>query len=236
MTVSYTKKEILEQLNYCARDYSFPMLDNGYIYLGDTRLSAYRDGERWALVIEVLGYSVRTGWHYGLHNCLYCFGNCLNEAPGMAPEQLVMTTDSEDDPTFREECDWYVREEAKTVNLRGVDIPLKLSPEQLVEKGIELVEPPHITGAELMRSLLPEYREQLLATEEELRAQLPTDLPMILRLEDWPHPDLVNGELPSESETFQLLSEVLVTGDPALYVPSKEPNTHWKNWPDSGSL
>jgi hypothetical protein len=236
MTVSYAKTEILEQFDRCAGDYSFPMLDNGYIYLGDTRLSAYRDAERWALVVEVVGYSVRTGWHYGLHNCLYCFGNCLNGSPGMAPEELVMTGDSPDDPTFQEECSWYVRKEAKTVNLRGVDVPLKLSPEEFAMKGIELVEPPHITGTELMRSLLPEYREQLLATEEELRAQIPADLPMILRLEDWPHPDLVKSELPSKSETFQLLAEVLVTGDISLYSPNREPNTHWRNWPDSGSL
>jgi hypothetical protein len=38
------------------------------------------------------------------------------------------------------------------------------------------------------------------------------------------------------SEVFRLLADVLVTGEAARYQPSEEPNTHWKNWLDSGSL
>jgi hypothetical protein len=109
MTVSYTKDDILKQLDYCAGDYTFPMLSNGYIYLGDTRLSAYRDENRWAIVIEVVGYNVRAGCHNGLNNCRHCFGNCLLRPPGTANEDfLVVTEDSPDDPTFQEECDWYI--------------------------------------------------------------------------------------------------------------------------------
>jgi hypothetical protein len=33
----------------------FPVLDNGYVYPVDVRLSAYADGCRWALVVEWLG-------------------------------------------------------------------------------------------------------------------------------------------------------------------------------------
>lgn len=41
---------------------------------------------------------------------------------------------------------------------------------------------------------------------------------------------------PSLQETWQQLAKVVVTGDISLYKPTLEPNTHWKHWPDSGSL
>jgi hypothetical protein len=41
---------------------------------------------------------------------------------------------------------------------------------------------------------------------------------------------------PSAYETWQQIAKVIVTGDPAHYQPTIAPNTHWKNWPQSGSL
>lgn len=32
------------------------------------------------------------------------------------------------------------------------------------------------------------------------------------------------------------VSKVITTGDPTVYKPTLEPNTHWTNWPDSGSM
>lgn len=41
---------------------------------------------------------------------------------------------------------------------------------------------------------------------------------------------------PSSYETWQLIAKVIATGDTTLYKPTLKPNTHWKNWPDSGSM
>jgi hypothetical protein len=41
---------------------------------------------------------------------------------------------------------------------------------------------------------------------------------------------------PSAYETWKLLASVIATGDPSVYQPTLAPNTHWKFWPDSGSL
>ena len=51
------------------------------------------------------------------------------------------------------------------------------------------MEGPEITAPDLLRSLVPEYREILLASEVELRERLPADLPLILRLDEWYHPE-----------------------------------------------
>jgi hypothetical protein len=54
------KEQILEVLDDACRSYTFPMLDNGYVYLAATRLSAFSSSEDWALVIEVFGFSPRS--------------------------------------------------------------------------------------------------------------------------------------------------------------------------------
>jgi len=81
--MNYSAKDILKQLDKCAEDYTFPMLDNGYIYPVVSRVSAYRDEKRWALIIEVVGFNYRGGGHDGISNCLHVFGNCLEFEPGI---------------------------------------------------------------------------------------------------------------------------------------------------------
>ncbi|OGX87765.1 hypothetical protein BEN47_01010 [Hymenobacter lapidarius] len=41
---------------------------------------------------------------------------------------------------------------------------------------------------------------------------------------------------PSSYETWQQIAKVLITGDISHYYPTQTPNTHWSNWPESGSL
>ena len=41
---------------------------------------------------------------------------------------------------------------------------------------------------------------------------------------------------PSSYETWQLIAKLIATGDTTLYKPTLNPNTHWTNWPDSGSM
>ena len=41
---------------------------------------------------------------------------------------------------------------------------------------------------------------------------------------------------PSSYETWQQLARVIVTGDISHYKPGLKANTHWKNYPESGSL
>jgi len=41
---------------------------------------------------------------------------------------------------------------------------------------------------------------------------------------------------PGSCETWPMLAKVIVTTDTAHYKPMLAPNTHWLNWPESGSL
>ena len=79
------------------------MLDNGYVYLADVRLTAFANTDVWALIIETLGFSSRAGGVNGFSNTLYCFGNCLLEPPGLSNERyLFPISDSPSDPLLEE--------------------------------------------------------------------------------------------------------------------------------------
>jgi len=41
---------------------------------------------------------------------------------------------------------------------------------------------------------------------------------------------------PGSYETWQQLAKVITSGDTSFYNPTLIPNTHWTNWPESGSL
>ncbi|WP_437921531.1 DUF7003 family protein [Sphingobacterium sp. LRF_L2] len=41
---------------------------------------------------------------------------------------------------------------------------------------------------------------------------------------------------PSSYETWQLIAKVIAENAPEQYKPTLKPNTHWSNWPDSGTM
>jgi hypothetical protein len=212
------------------------MLDNGYIYPADVRLHAFGNEEKWAIAIDHLGYDVRSGDHDGMCDCLHYFGNCLRREPGMANEDfLTFTADGPDDLTFQEEINWHLKSAQGSIYIRDELVDFDVTPAALKKKGIKQVED-QPGGADLLRSLLPEYRQLLLANDKELRYQLPKDLPLLLQLDEWYHPDLAAEEMPSGNETFQMIAKVLCTGDASHYKPTMKANTHWSNWPHGGTL
>lgn len=53
--------------------------------------------------------------------------------------------------------------------------------------------------------------------------------------DDW-NREIWENNRPTSYETWRLIAKVIVTNDPKEYKPTLEPNTHWTNWPDSGSM
>jgi hypothetical protein len=76
---------ILKQLDEAAAEYVFPMLDNGYVYPADVRLTIFRNSDDWLMIIEALGANnPRTCGCDTFQNCLHLFGSTLNRKPGTA--------------------------------------------------------------------------------------------------------------------------------------------------------
>lgn len=228
----YTAQSILDQLDACARAYTFPMLDNAYIFLASARLTLYHDTTRWALLIEVLGFSPKSGYDAERISLdLYGFGNCLHQRPGLLAVIYPATASA---PLFEERWPGRLIPGAHTLTLRGREVHIPMDRQAYQAARIALRSPDALWGFEVLRVLLPEHRTLLLSTEAERRAHIPPNLPEILQLDDWRHPDLADDELPGHTETFRQLAAVLCTGDPAHYAPSEPPNTDWRHWPYGG--
>ena len=246
-TINWTPADILSILDACCDAYTFPMLDNGYVYLAATRLSLYRSSADWAMVIEVFGFSPRAGLP---DNAIQTFASVLYERD--PPDRYVDRSSYQkylarnphnefravhpiEDGPWQNEEEETVAENADGLILRGRGIPLPKASDYK-EHGIELEKPPHVQVFELCRLLAATHRAEVLATETERGVSVLPEMKQILQLEEWRHPDLLNDERPSTSDTFRQLAEVLITGEVARYRPSPSPNTHWKHWPDGGTL
>jgi uncharacterized protein DUF7003 len=237
---------ILAILDKAAQDFKFPMLDNGYVYLAATRMSLFRSLSDWAVVVETFGYSPRAGlpdtqigtFASRLHNRKTvenyineeAFGNYLKNNPHNEAHFIYPLT--EGSWLDIDDCD-HVAKTGKA-QLRDMIIPLP-SVAEYHQEGINMTES-RAAVFEFCRYLAAKWRDKVLATQMERCINILPEMCQILQLEEWHHPDLVNGELPSETETFQQLARVLACGDVSLYSPAEEPNTHWINWPDGGTL
>lgn len=241
--------EILSVLDGCCDNFTFPMLDNGYVYPAASRLSLFRSSEDWALVIEVFGFSPRSGIP---DTNLYTFGSRLHARD--APENFV-TPDAYENylknhPNNESrfifpvgEGSWQDPADFEVLAGNATEIPVRAqkvalpSRDEYIEYGIKLADRDTIFVFEACRFLAAKCRDIVLATEVERRMSVPAELHQILMLDEWHHPDVVDeSNRPSSSETFQQLAAVLTTGDISAYKPTSAPNTHWSNWPDGGTL
>jgi hypothetical protein len=246
--MKWLKPQILSALEKCCESFTFPMLDNGYVYSAASRLALYRSAEDWAMTIEVFGFSPRSGIP---DTQVYTFGSRLLRQKGKADfvsaeaYAAYLANNPNNESVFVypvDEGDWQdqddselVAEEAQTVTIRGKSLPIP-SREMYATHGISLEDESRVHVFELCRLLAAMNRECVLATNEERRMCVPPELEQILQLEEWHHPDLAGGSELSSSNTFVSLADVLVNGDVALYKITMPANSYWRNWPEAGTL
>ncbi len=247
--MAWSETDILRVLDACCDAFTFPMLDNGYVYLAATRLSAYRSTEDWHIAIEVFGFSPRAGVP---DTCLYNFGSNLKNrrkaddfVVSEAYENYLRVNPRNETQFFYpiDEGDWMEEEYGETVSstareigVRGQFLPIP-DPDEYGDLGVVLGSPPQVSVFELCRALASNHRDLVLATEDERKHMIPDELSRLLLLDEWNHPNVVDPDSkPSGNEAFQQIARVLTTGDSGLYSPTQPPNTHWSNWPEGGQL
>lgn len=245
MTSAAKAEQILAILDEATARFVFPMLDNGYVYPAAARLSAYRDDIDWALVIETFGYSPRAGLP---DVCVTTIASRLKDRKSVdefvTPEAhatyLAVHPHDEQRYFYPLEEGW-VDDDAMSivpgttaVSVRGRRVTLP-EPAAYRAAGIDLEEPvPQVF--ELCRWLAATHRDAVLATTQERRTNVPDALAEVLLLDDWQHPDVADGERPSESITFRRIATLLAGGDVVSPAVTPEGNTHWRHWPHGGIL
>lgn len=238
MGMSWSADSILEVWDGCCRKFSFPSLGNGQGHLAASRLFLYRSDDDWALTIEVFGVSPRS---VEPEVQVYSSGSRLVNRPGQEDffndhawhQRQANHPHDETRYVFPlEGGSWQDGEQvdpgAGEVVVRGNYITLP-SRHEYEEAGISLADPDRIQVYELCRYLAATRRELVLCTPEELVVNLPPGLNLVLKLDEWHHPNLASGQTAGATETFRQLAEVLATGNLSAYHPQESPNTHWKN-------
>ncbi len=225
------------------------MLNNGYVYLAATGLSLFHSPNGWAMVIEVFGFSPRVEVPC---TYIYTFGSTLDNRkrpgmfvkPGAYEAHLAKNPNNEmrivypiEDWAWLDETDpELVSEQAEELVLRGRRVPVP-SAEDCRRAGVILAEPPRMRVYELCRALAYTAREDVLATASERRMNVPPELSLLLTLGEWAHPNVVHRSgRPSRSPSFRQMARALASGGADHYKPNERPNTHWRNWPDGGTL
>ncbi len=245
--MKYDAERILEILDDCCDAHTFAYLNNAGFFMATARLSLFRSQDDWAMVIEKFGYSASTGvpntiiqtyasrlqnrdWHnlYDTRDALenHLAQNPYNEFRAVSPIATGPWLDPED-------C-YLVAEGATELCLRGRLLALP-DDESYEKAGVERASASRLQISELCCLVAAEERDAVLATPEERRVNVPQQLHHIMTLDDWVHPDVAEkNERPSESVTFRMFADVLVSGNTDDYRPSGASNTHWRHWPDLG--
>jgi hypothetical protein len=229
----YSADDILDYFDRLAEADDFPWLNDDIVYtMGAVRLTAYRDEKRWAVLIEVLCFWWGSLENLAIETVIFRLGNCV-ELPVMSDDAVGgLTCLDEDDQPCPFRADTSEPWRGATALIRGQRVPIPRDASAYHKKGITRDRKQYeLDGStDILWIMLPEHRESMLATEDELRRHVPADLPFFLRLDEWHHPDVFGGEMPSENDTFRSLAQALAHGDPNRFRMKRKPNTHWKNW------
>lgn len=237
---------VVDVFDRAAEQLRFPEPEHPHSYLIAARLHAFSDAERWALVVDTVGYNPRAA---NVVDVLHALGNCLSGTNETWNRRFVNRIDNFAD-LFEDGPAAALYRQVPLV-IRGQAVPVAAAAT--------------ISPEDLFRLLAPQYRDLLLAENAEVRQLVPADLPQVLCLDDWHHTALrvrppspererrrqihemltrhaspqewVPFEVrPCDIETYQQIGEVLATADPSRYRPTLPGNTHWSNWPMSGAL
>jgi Family of unknown function (DUF7003) len=221
----------LDDLDKHASEFNFPVLDNAYVAMAAARLTAFRDGERWAITFEVLGYSRNDGCFV---NDLYAFGPCL-EKEGFISSRSVMSPLS-DHPLIDSQTEaWIADWESWSIVVKGMPYVFTPSRNEYTSQGIDVPikgGPGSLSGDQIMRFFIhKEGAGDLFMQESELRDELRlgSEMSIFIQTERWQHPDVAGEEKPSENVAIRSLLAALESNSPADFQRGN-PNTDWQHW------
>ncbi|NDV58959.1 hypothetical protein [Bacteroides sp. 519] len=237
--MSYTTDDVLNELdsifiasvnslnlNKKKYDYTFFLnLEHGYSFNAASKIHLYGDSRNWAVVFETFTYQNRGG--YFATELVY-IGNCITpiietfaEESTTSNMKVVIMVESSELERISVENSETVDPNAEYILVNGVKVSLKNSDVQGYEDLICYI---HAMNPSLTWT-----------TENEIRTQLPLDIPKLMEINQFHYISNYDSILPSKQELYKLISEILVQGKPSLWNPVQKPNNDSNNW-ESGFL
>lgn len=218
---NYRGKEILHQLDLCAQDYNFPVLNNIYIQNADIRLTVFRNSQEWLIVFEEIGYSQK----HSFINDISAFGNKLVK---LGTQQAIPIINLDENREILTDILQF------KVRIYDTEYQVDLSEDELKKSGV-LVDPQKVLEPiQILRFLTSKIPDKIFLSEVrllEICNRQNKNLKKFIRLDDWNHPNIADDEKPSQNRCFQSLAKAIEKNIPGLYKCSEEDfNTHWSIW------
>jgi hypothetical protein len=224
-------QQIFDDLDKHASEFNFPVLDNEYVEFAAARLNAFQNSNDWLVVFEVLGFSTR---EVEFVNNLYAFGSCV-EREGFVGEEIPVRSVPKQ-PLFDPETNECIADWTHWAVQVGTE-ELSFSParEDYTEAGILINREPgrgSLSEIELLRFLVHHLgATRFFLTDEAILNNFPKciNLKQFIKATQWQHPNVAEGEKPSENVSICSLVEALSHKDQALFNQGN-PNTYWMFW------
>jgi hypothetical protein len=234
---TYSETEILTSLDAGAHGegrWVFAILEL-YEYVC-SRLSIYRSPDHWAMAFEILTVYPSMWGHDSIRLKVVRYSDSLTDHSIDNHSLTTITEDSVGGPVFDEDdqITTYVRDGARSIRIRGEDVPIPTDVRDYERSGLALEELGRVQAFELMRFLTTRRRDLLVATDEEIAGGMPDWPPLFLRLDYWHHIPFMSSQKPSENPTFRALAHAMVVGDTQAMGRLEAPNTHWTCRPNIG--
>jgi hypothetical protein len=223
--------QILTDLDKHASEFNFPVLDNAFVEFAGSRLSAFQGEKHWLLVFEVLGFSTR---EVEFVDDLYAYGSCVDRE-GFAGEHVLLVSDAAL-PLFDHETNQCIADWTHwSVRLGEETLSFSPTREEYAEADVVLDRAPGpgtLGEIELLRFLIHRLGEKrIFMNDQILLNHFPrcTNLSKFVQTTQWQHPDVADGEKPSENISLRSLMEALSRRDSSVFNRGV-PNTDWKFW------
>ena len=222
------KNQILSQLDssIIGSYNNFVCLEDGYFEIANSRLTIFKNLNEWAIVFEKFGDNPRSS--KGVLIETYFFGNCLTNLDFYNGESVNYKV-IEVDNNIQE----IIELNKKKIKIRDKEIEIPNLIAEYKKYNIPLDIDGNLYVGAILRYLTETYPEVTRASNKEVKACIPERLTKIMTIDNWYHEIYSKYEAinpPSKSETYQMVADVLITGDTSMYKPSKKPNNHWSNW------
>jgi hypothetical protein len=220
--------QILRQLDRYASEFDFPMLDNAYVELADMRLTAFRNASEWLIVFEDVGVFQE----HTFMNTVSAYGNRVQE-PGTQLGVDDIITPASDHPIWDDDGNFLLDPANFEVVINGQARRFTPSREEYERAGVDVDSdvPDAVKILRLLTFLMPDQFFLSDARLLEICGRGDSSLKRFLQLDDWRHPDIAAGELPSESVCLRNLATAIAEDDAGSYsCPEEMFNTHWSNW------
>jgi len=200
-------QDILSELDARAAAYRFPGFNNEHFETVASRMVAYRSFGTWALIIEQAVYWADAG---GITLLIDRFGTAVarHSSP---PFDVQYETEDE---------------------LRPHQIVFRDGLVVEIETGV-LGEDSWSPGRAALSWVHAHHRDRLFGAPSRHFPPDPTTV-FLVAVDEWQHPDVYSGVLPSRSVVFASLASAMAEGEMSRFDPGPVPNNNdWRHWASS---